>query len=267
VKIAAWQMPIHATMADDALGALRVQVRRCEEAGASILLCPEAAIGGLADYATDPEGMAIGTDDVDETFAPIASERVTAIVGFTERGLDGRLYNAAAVVRQGAAVGVYRKVYPAIRRSIYAAGRDLPIFQADGLTFGIVICNDSNYLEPARVMAAKGATVLFVPTNNGLPLDRQFEGLVDEGRACDIARAVENTIWVVRADVTGRTAAVACEGATGVVDPNGRIVRTVRPFTEDLLMVDIDPRPPKRRRGWDADRNPAVIEAFRALLP
>jgi predicted amidohydrolase len=52
---------------------------------------------------------------------------------------------------------------------VYEAGRDVPVFQVGGLTFGIVICNDSNYGEPARLMAARGATALFVPTNNGLP--------------------------------------------------------------------------------------------------
>jgi hypothetical protein len=61
-------------------------VRRCEEAGVSLLCCPEAAIGGLADYCAEPERLAIATADVDATFAPIASNRVTAIVGFTERG-------------------------------------------------------------------------------------------------------------------------------------------------------------------------------------
>jgi 5-aminopentanamidase len=206
VKIAAWQMPIRATAASEALAALSVQLRRCETAGVSVLCCPEAAVGGLADYFQDPDAAAIETADVDATFAPIASATVTTIVGFTERGRDGHVYNAAAVVRRGSVSGIYRKVYPAINRSVYEPGRELPVFQAEELTFGIVICNDSNYFEPARVMAAKGAAVLFVPTNNSLPLARSRQGLVDEARACDIARAVDNTVWVVRADVAGRTA-------------------------------------------------------------
>ena len=61
MKIAAWQMPIEATGADDAFAALHVQVRRCEEAGVSVLCCPEAAIGGLADYAAEPEALGIAT--------------------------------------------------------------------------------------------------------------------------------------------------------------------------------------------------------------
>jgi shikimate kinase len=45
------------------------------------------------------------------------------------------------------------------------AGDQMPVFRVGGLTFGIVICSDSNYPEPARFMVSKGATALFIPTN------------------------------------------------------------------------------------------------------
>lgn len=48
----------------------------------------------------------------------------------------------------------------------------IPVFTVGGMTFEIITCNDSNFLEPARIMAAKGATALFVATNNGLPANR-----------------------------------------------------------------------------------------------
>ena len=63
------------------------------------------------------------------------------------RGKKHRLYNAAAVFCRGAIKGVYRKLHPAINRSVYTAGTDVPVFQAGALTFGVVICNDSNLSE------------------------------------------------------------------------------------------------------------------------
>lgn len=76
MKVAAWQMPIAATAPPDAaLDALRVQLRRCEEIGVSVLCCPEAAVGGLADYAHEPGAAAIATAAVDATFGPIARRR------------------------------------------------------------------------------------------------------------------------------------------------------------------------------------------------
>lgn len=42
-----------------------------------ILCCPEAVLGGLADYAADPAGIAIGVEggELDTVLAPLASAR------------------------------------------------------------------------------------------------------------------------------------------------------------------------------------------------
>jgi hypothetical protein len=50
---------------------------------------------------------------------------------------------------------VYRGLYPAIRRSVYQAGDQIPVFTVGGLTPGILIRNDSIYFEPARIMATR----------------------------------------------------------------------------------------------------------------
>ena len=68
--------------------------------------------------------------------------------------------------------------------------------------FGIVICNDSNYVEPARLMAAQGATALFVPTNNGLPPKRAGAELVahdgDHRRVVDQLAAIHQLLRAQR---------------------------------------------------------------------
>lgn len=240
MRIAAWQMPIDATDAGIAIDAVRHRVRRCQDDGVAVVCCPEGAIGGLADWVSDPAAIAIATGDVAERLAPIDSHAVTVIVGFTELGVDGRLYNSAAVLYRGDCLGIYRKLHPAIRRSIYAAGTELPVFQRDDLTFGIVICNDSNFGEPARVLAGKGASILFIPSNNQLPLSRTGDDPAGEARACDVARATENGMWVVRADVAGRTLSHASAGASGIVDPRGRVVARASAFGEEILTVDLE---------------------------
>lgn len=171
MKVAAYQAPLYATRSVDVLSLIRRQVEWCESNGVEILCCPEGVLGGLADYASRPIDIAINVEagQLRELLAPLASDRVATILGFTEVGRGGRLYNSAAVFHQGSVVGTYRKLYPAINRSIYEAGDRMPVFTVGDLTFGIIICNDSNYYEPARIMAAQGAAALFVPTNNGLP--------------------------------------------------------------------------------------------------
>jgi len=170
---------------------------------------------------------------------PLASRTVTAIVGFTELAPGGLLYNSAAVLHEGAIAGIYRKHHPAIRRSVYQAGSEAPVFRIGGLVFGIVICNDSNFPEPAANMASQGAKVLFVPSNNALPLARASVDLIAASRDADRARAIGNRMWVVRADVAGRTGGLVSYGSSGVVNPDGEIVASAPMLAEHLLIVDL----------------------------
>lgn len=219
---------------------IRKRVEWCEAEGVEILCCPEAILGGLADNAACPTEIAIDVESgqLSAALAPLASDTVTTILGFTEISGTGQLYNSAAVFHKGAVLGLYRKLYPAIRKSIYQAGDRIPVFKVGGLTFGIVICNDSNYFEPARIMASQGATALFVPSNNGLPLEKA--DVVAEARNVDIARAIENSVSVIRADVAGRTADLVSYGSSGIVDPDGIVVQSAQRLGEDLLVANID---------------------------
>jgi predicted amidohydrolase len=141
MKVAALQVPL-GSVAGDALALIRRHAEQCQAEDVRILCCPEAVAGGLADYARDPFQTAVPTSSVLAFLGPIADTRLTVIVGFTELSSDGGLYNSAAVVRDGTLLGVYRKRHPAIRRSVYCAGKDSSVFHADGVCFGILICYD-----------------------------------------------------------------------------------------------------------------------------
>jgi predicted amidohydrolase len=186
------------------------------------------------DIAIDVEG-----GQLQELLTPLASDRVATILGFTEIDQGGRLYNSAAVFHKGLVAGIYRKLHPAINKSIYEAGDKMPIFTIGDLTFGIIICNDSNYNEPARIMASKGARALFVPTNNGLPHGKAGPELVAQTRKVDIALAVENGVYVIRADVVGCTEGLVSYGSSGIVDPAGTVLRAAGQLGTELIVGDV----------------------------
>ena len=242
MKVAAYQAPLLPSGSTElALSLIRERVEWCESERVEVLCCPEAVLGGLADYATQASALAIdaGGGELDALLAPLASDRVTTIIGFTEKDPRGRLYNAAVVFHKGSVLGVYRKLYPAINKSVYEAGHNIPVFTVGDLTFGILICLDSTYPETARIMAAQGATALFVPTNNGMPASKGGAELVDEARNGDIARAIENSVFVVRADVAGRAADLVSYGSSGIVDKTGIVLASARQLEVDLVMADI----------------------------
>jgi predicted amidohydrolase len=233
VKVAAYQAPLGSL---GPLSLIQTQVARCEVEGVTILCCPEAILGGLADYAEDPQAIAIAPENLAAALASIASATVTTIIGFTELAADGRLFNTAAIFHRGAIAGLYRKRHPAIRHSVYAAGNESPVFEIEGLAFGIMICNDSNFPAPASEVQA-----LFIPTNNGLPPAKANEKLIAAATAAGIERALESRAWVIRSDVTGSTAALVSPGSSAIIDPSGNVVRSAAPFTHDLLIAEINP--------------------------
>lgn len=238
MKVAAYQAPLLPSGSLEAIGLIRQRVAWCEAEGVALLCCPEAILGGLADHARDPHAFAMSVENgqLAEVLAPLASNTVTTIVGFTETSGD-RLFNTAAVFHRGRVIGIYRKWHPAIRRSVYTPGDCAPVFTIDGVTFGIIICNDSNFPEPARQLAANGATLLFVASNNALPPPKA--DVVRDARAADIAHATTLGVWLVRADVAGRAQELVSYGSSAIVDSSGGVRQTSEPFAEQLLVVRI----------------------------
>lgn len=245
MKVAAYQTPLAACRTMEAIFLIREQVDRCESSGVEILCCPEGVLGGLADYSDRPTSIAISVDSgqLDEVLAPLESDTVTTILGFTEVDREARLYNSAAVFHRGSVVGVYRKLHPAINRSVYEAGHEMPVFAVGALIFGIIICRDSTYPEPARVMVSRGATALFVLTNNGMPPARGGPELIAEARNGDIARAIESGVSVIRADGAGRIPGLVSYGSTGIVNRDGIVLGSAQPLQSDLVVADINVTP------------------------
>ena len=239
MKVAAYQAPLLPGGSMDAVELVRRRVDWCEANGVGFLLCPEAFLGGLADDAPRPSDLALSVEggQLRELLAPLASQSVTTIVGFTEADSDGELYNSAAVFSKGEVVGVYRKRHPAIRSSVYRPGDRSPVFTVGDLSFGIMICNDSNFPELGARMAARGASVLFVPSNNALRPERA--DVVARTRAVDNAQAKANGVAVVRADVAGDTGERISFGSSAIVDAEGRVLQSGKPLTEELLVADL----------------------------
>lgn len=238
MKIASYQAPLTPGDVMSVIGLVRDQVDRCETEGVSILCCPEAVLGGLADNAADPNEIAINVanGDLARVLAPLASDSVTTIIGFTEVE-DGKLYNAAAILSSGTISGVYRKLHPAIRHSVYTAGDELPVFAVNGFSFGVLICNDSNFPKLSADLALRGAQAIFVPTNTALPHDRKE--VTAYARRIDITIATDNNIFVARSDVAGHTDDLIAYGSSCMIAPGGNLLRSAKRSCESLIIADI----------------------------
>jgi predicted amidohydrolase len=231
-------MPLASARRLDALPLIQNCVRRCEGEGVDVLLCPEAILGGLADDLERPIQIAItvGNGELRALLAPLSSKSVTTILGFTEADA-GKLYNSAAVFSRGEVLGVYRKRHPARRSSVYAPGEKSAVFTVGSHRFGIMICNDTNFPDVAAGLAAHGASLALVPSNNALR--PEYADVVAVTRETDVANARRSGLAVVRADVAGDLGTRRSLGSSSIIDRGGEILRAGRIGVEDLLVADL----------------------------
>ena len=62
---------------------------------------------------------------------------------------------------------------------------------------------------------------------------------MQESKASDLARAIENRFWVIRADVAGANGELISQGCTEIVDSNGKVIREAGGQKTGLLIAAI----------------------------
>ena len=222
------------------------QVR--EVAGDAAIAClPEYFATPYFPAEQDPEQFDLAVRDDSEFVHRVretAADTDTAIIApvFEEASPGGRYYNTALVVgANGDIRGKYRKLHPFQRpgynEQYYFAPGDLgaPVFDVGDLTVGIMLCYDRHFPELARVLALRGADVLFVPTcsfgeeNRDEVWVKELTGL-----------AVANSAYVVGVNRAGRENGMNHFGASTAIDPSGEELQTLDTEPGELS-VSIDP--------------------------
>lgn len=192
----------------------------------------------------------------------------TCIVGFNEaRGKD--LYNTAAVLHKGHLLGTYSKC--AAYMPFHKQGREFPVFERGGVKFGVVICADGGYIEPSRILAIKGAKIIFAPHYNYISKDGVLSHFT-KVRADHTARAVENSVFFLRGNSVslGKDSGITAYDGVGygdsyLIDPSGEIVVRSRRHHEDHFFADIDPDM-AQDRNWTVGRSLWSFREFGKIL-
>lgn len=116
----------------------------------------------LGNHATTPHAFARQLKRME-----VLSRRLDTVViaGTAPEPGEGRLYNTSFVFDRGRPLGSYRK------RNLFFAevgkitpGEEFRVFQAYGITFGVLICADVFSDESFLAMKDRGAKIIFIPT-------------------------------------------------------------------------------------------------------
>lgn len=254
---------------DAAFARIEAIAADARDAGAALVVLPEAAIGGyVADLqvgsqvepppALDPAGPEL------RRLARIAGDDLTICAGFCEAADDGR-YNAAACVAQGEVLSVYRKVHqPLGEGSSYRAGTDLTAFDTPIGRMGLQICWDKGFAESSRTLALDGAEVIACLSAWPVSRTARAERIEDDRWThrfdrFDVARAMDNQVVWVASNQTGEFGTLTFCGHAKVVGPGGDVLAMtgVGPGIA-IAEVDVTAELASHRRGMCVlrDRRP-----------
>jgi len=219
-------------------------LQRAADEHLEIVSFPESFLGGYWRDAAlcRQHAWAIDGPEIAHVLDQCRAFPSTFLVGFNE--LRGELlYNTVLVVEHGDLLGHYSKAFPVL--PYFTPGRETPIFERDGVPFGVIICADGGYPEPARLLVMKGARILFAPHYNYIGQETLLDHYVHV-RSDHIARAVENGVFFVRGNNVeeGRQPSLERDGVgygdSYILDPNGQILAAAGLHAETMITAEID---------------------------
>lgn len=153
--------------------------------------------------------------------------------------LNNVYYNSAAVIDCGTVLGVYRKVHlpniPFYREQFYftAGDADFPVFDTSRGRIGIQLCWDNLFPEGTRILALKGAEIVFAPTAASQDRQLHWERAIT-------ANAFANNLFVFRVNRVGRDDGITFYGRSFCADPWGEMVSDMAGSREAIVLADID---------------------------
>lgn len=205
------------------------------------------------------------------------------VLPFIER--DGeRIYNSAALFgRDGARIGVYRKVHEPrciVLDEGVSLGCEFPVFETDIGRIGILICYDTITPEPALAYGLQGADLIVYP-HMIQPLENQQFHIITRARAIDSSVYIASAGWARPFEPAEGPLSATC-----LVDWEGRVLTQGSKTDPGIIYHDVRLRRPRVtewlgviekaewRKVWWGERRPHLYkelletnETWRAWCP
>lgn len=227
------------------------------EPGCRAVVFPELTLSGYP-----PEDLLLRADFLQRCTAALqevaqAVSGIDVILGFPEQA-DGRLYNSAAVLRDGRIHALYRKQalpnYGVFDEMRYFTPGDEPcVFWLEGVPVGLCICEDVWVKGPVEQAVAAGAKLML--NLNASPYDAdksaQREQTVQQ-RVAGVA------VPIVYANLVGGQDELVFDGASFVLNAQGRLVARAPEFQAALMPIALQ---------WDGARVEPLAGTIAPLPP
>ncbi|WP_281974763.1 nitrilase-related carbon-nitrogen hydrolase [Halobacillus litoralis] len=221
---------------------LKSLVRQAAENGAKLIVTPEMSTTGY--HYLDRSAISTYVDTIPglttDHFSEVAKEyECYIVVGMAEEDLEtGLYYNSSALVGPDGYIGKYRKIHQWVVENYWSCWGDIgcPVYETEIGNISMIICQDSTYLESARLAAVNGADILCFPTNSSSASISMLQHWSEM-----------NGLYVVSANRTDKEEDFQMIGASAVWSPHGEKlaeapVSRAEDGTDDyILYSEIDP--------------------------
>lgn len=273
VRVAAAQLGPSGSKAENA-DRMCALVERAAAEGAQIVAFPELSLTPYFPIRNERgyEQYFVPIDDphLGAVVQRAGQRGIAAIVPFAER--DGiQLFNSCAISdATGRIVGRYRKIHipgafplpdrgALVFEKMYFTPGDLgyPVFDVGPARVGVQICYERNFPEGYRILAMRGAEIVFTPTNLMRISEVWHSGTWELVLR---ARAYENGCFIVGINKAGQEWGLDYVGDSLVARPtDGDVIGRTEAEGDDLLVVDCDLdeiAEARRRLPFMRDRQP-----------
>ena len=179
---------------------------------------------------------------------------------------EDSFYNSAIVIdADGKVLGSYRKIHvPQIplweERYYFSSGNHgFPVFRTKFAPIGVQICWDNFFPEGSRILALKGAKILFSPTAAAFASQRKWETVIS-------SNSVVNGVYIFRVNRVGSEPKQDFYGRSFCISPEGELLDKPTGLKDSIALVEIDLKNiDKTRKEWPflKDRRP---DSYREIL-
>ena len=234
----------------------------------------QEALGRQSDFLVMPETFLSGYDTLEHMrqgarriddpqvqafIAESAAHNMVIIVGLA-RITDEGIYNTALVIHRGKLLGTYSKMMLTAgdkNELHFVPGKEMPVFEANGAHFGVIICHDSSFPFPALIAKLKGAEILFSPHYNDIGL-QSMDAHRTWVRNCHIGLACQMKMVVVRSNVVAKEKRGLGYGDSFIINPRGDMMAEAELFKTEMITAKITP---------DLYRGPYVMADLNETTP
>ena len=214
-------------------------MERARQLGCDLVAFPELAVTGYP-----PEDLLFKAAFIEANRRALdavarESRGLIAVVGFVDKRDD--IFNAAAILHDGALAGVYHKQYlPNYgvfdENRYFQEGTEALVFEAGPTTFAVNICEDIWYpTGPSSLQALAGAELIV--TINGSPY---HAGKAHFREKMVATRAADDLVCLAFVNLVGGQDELVFDGASLIVNERGEPIARGRQFEEDFVCADLD---------------------------